>query len=375
MAPTPETFDPYLHWLGIPPTTRPLHHYLLLGLETFEADPARITAAADQRMTLIRQYQSGPRGAFTHKLLNDLATARICLLSPAHKAAYDQALHQALYPPVPTAAAPAPRRRKLEEVMPPGWTGSEPPLPPPVAPVAAVPSYQHYGEETEAAPVKSSSSKIMVLSLGAMILLVAIIGGAGMWLANQPAQADRDRPVVATQVGEEVDPSEIKSDSVVPVNVEAKAVETRPTPDFPNKAVVLMQEGSGEVNLSPATAALTGQVTREVVGTSDVLSQWISPNDIAEWQFNLVKPGFFELELQYTAGAAIRGKQANVILDDETKRFSLRESDGEGKLVRDSHIVVLKRSGKHKLSLHPAQPWAEGAWQLSNVRLVPATGP
>jgi len=366
MAGKTESFDPYQHWLGIPTTARPLHHYLLLGLNTFEADAAKISAAADERMTLIRQYQAGPRGSYTNKLLNELATARICLLSPASNAVYDQSLHQALFPPVPEAAAPPPRRRKLEEVMPPGWTGNEPPA------VMAPPQPQRYDlpppqtEETFAEPAavnRSQSPMLAVAGLSALILLVGVLGALAIWRMSSSVD-NRVPPVVATKIGEEVDPKEEKEPVVEePVKI---------APPTPTKGVVLMQEGSGEVNLSPSTATLTGQVQREVVGTSDVLSQWVSPADVAEWNFSLVKPGFFELELQYTAGAAIRGKQATISHDQESKRFSLRESESEGKVVRDSHIIAIKRSGKHTLSFRPEQVWPEGAMQLISIRLVPA---
>ena len=32
----PSGFDPYHHWLGIPPEEQPLHHYRLLGIRVFE---------------------------------------------------------------------------------------------------------------------------------------------------------------------------------------------------------------------------------------------------------------------------------------------------------------------------------------------------
>src|SRR5438552_41742 len=85
-------FDPYRDWLGIEPHELPADHYRLLGLARFEADPARITSAADERMALVRSFQTGPRGASTQKLLNELATARVCLQNAQSKAAYDAAL-------------------------------------------------------------------------------------------------------------------------------------------------------------------------------------------------------------------------------------------------------------------------------------------
>lgn len=85
-------FDPYRKWLGIPQKDQPPHHYRLLGLELFESDADLIEGAADKQMSHVRQYQSGQHAAEAAKLLNELATARLCLLKPSTKKAYDAKL-------------------------------------------------------------------------------------------------------------------------------------------------------------------------------------------------------------------------------------------------------------------------------------------
>src|SRR5688572_24758905 len=101
----PDSFDPYLNWLGIEPHERPLDHYRLLGLARFESRREVIQAAADQRMAYIRSFQAGPRVAHTQKLLNELATAKLCLLDPTGKAGYDASL-QARHAPPPQPPLP-----------------------------------------------------------------------------------------------------------------------------------------------------------------------------------------------------------------------------------------------------------------------------
>jgi cytoskeletal protein RodZ len=87
-----QPFDPYYQWLGIPPRLQPPHHYRLLGLEVFESNPAVIEAAADRQMTHVRAYQLGPYSNWSQLLLNELSSAKICLLTPGRKAAYDTEL-------------------------------------------------------------------------------------------------------------------------------------------------------------------------------------------------------------------------------------------------------------------------------------------
>ena len=94
-------FDPYYKWLGILPKDQPPHHYRLLGVELFEGDLDVIEGAADRQMGFVRQYQSGEHATHAAKILNELAIARLCLLKPATKTAYDAKLRQALAPPEP----------------------------------------------------------------------------------------------------------------------------------------------------------------------------------------------------------------------------------------------------------------------------------
>lgn len=109
------SFDPYDQWLGIPPAEQPPDHYRLLGLARFETDPARIAAAADARLALLRSVQTGPRGLVAQKIMNEVAAARVCLLSPERKSVYDKELWQRLatqaraaVPQPPGHAAPGP---------------------------------------------------------------------------------------------------------------------------------------------------------------------------------------------------------------------------------------------------------------------------
>lgn len=104
----PEPFDPYLHWLGIRDPQRPPNHYRLLGVELFESDPEVISNAADRQMAHVRTFQTGRHSAESQKLLNELAGAKVCLLHPEKKAAYDAQLRAELAalaasPPGPSA--------------------------------------------------------------------------------------------------------------------------------------------------------------------------------------------------------------------------------------------------------------------------------
>ena len=98
-----EAFDPYSQWLGIP-EDQPPNHYRLLGVSDFEKDLDEISRAADERMALVKTYQLGKYSDLSQQILNELASARTCLLNPASRAIYDEqlSLSQSEPPPVQT---------------------------------------------------------------------------------------------------------------------------------------------------------------------------------------------------------------------------------------------------------------------------------
>ncbi|NQT12871.1 MAG: hypothetical protein HQ582_08980, partial [Planctomycetes bacterium] len=125
-------FDPYHTWLGIPPEEQPPNHYRLLGITLFESNPDVISNASDRQMLLLRTFQAGKRSTLSQKLLNAVAVAKVCLLNPDKKTAYDERLRRdldeqqatepagmeaQLFDFEPTAASAVqptgPRRRKL----------------------------------------------------------------------------------------------------------------------------------------------------------------------------------------------------------------------------------------------------------------------
>ena len=89
-------FNPYREWLGIPDNQTPPNNYRLLGIELYEADPNVISAAADRAMLFVRTYQTGPHSAESQRILNEISSARVCLLKPDKKEAYDKQLCEQL---------------------------------------------------------------------------------------------------------------------------------------------------------------------------------------------------------------------------------------------------------------------------------------
>jgi len=115
------TFDPYFKWLGIPAADQPPDHYRLLGIPLFVDDRDVISNGADQRMMITKSFQAGKHAGLTQQILNEITQAKVCLLNPENKAAYDAELKQelgAVERPKPNAAAPKPKPRAVAEEAP-----------------------------------------------------------------------------------------------------------------------------------------------------------------------------------------------------------------------------------------------------------------
>lgn len=138
----PDDFDPYLEWLGIETEQNPPEHYLLLGLEPLETDLRLIQRAASRQMSRLEPYLNGEHSHLYWTVIEDLATARNCLLDPGLKSRYDFRLRgdtvaEAEPEPEPVVAPPA---RKEERPKPnPAKSKRKPARPSsPVFPIALI---------------------------------------------------------------------------------------------------------------------------------------------------------------------------------------------------------------------------------------------
>ena len=166
-----EAFDPYLHWLGIRDPQRPPNYYRLLGIELFENDPDIIAGAADRQMAHIRSFQSGPRSAESQRLLNELATAKVCLLNPAKKESYDTTLQAEGVLGVPSGLLGG-FAQPLAQM--PGVVGKVPPPPPPAV----------RSELSPLPPTKYPVVLLAIVVIAAMVvvlvaLVLFVVGGKG----------------------------------------------------------------------------------------------------------------------------------------------------------------------------------------------------
>lgn len=172
-------FDPYHKWLGIPKDQRPPTHYQLLGIAPGETDAEVIDEAAVRQTTHIRAYQIGEHAAHCTRILNEIAQAKLTLVHPAKRRAYDEQLAKAkasqITAQLPMASAvaspPTPTAFSFDE-------SDEPPI-------ARAPRR----DLDVAKPAKGlTAMHWMILGAGGAVVVLAL-AIVGVLLARRPAPA------------------------------------------------------------------------------------------------------------------------------------------------------------------------------------------
>jgi hypothetical protein len=318
----PAAFDPYDEWLDISPEEQPADHYRLLGLARFETDAARIAAAADERMARLRTFQTGPRGAYTQKLLNELAAARVTLLDAAGKAAYDGKLAASLSQLEAARRAQAPR------------PVTQAPAAPPQAPPSPV-----------RAAAKPTAGWQVPLLVGACVLAIGLAtGGFGLSRLNRPDE------------GRASQPKQGRAKSVKPQT---------------SQGPIVTVDSEGGYECLAGLAVLTGELDRFASAGGDTLGPWNAADDEAAWRVQVVRPGFFQAQVTYAGTAAAEGTALEIRVGNRARRLSLRDTGGLSQFETDSLTVALERNGLQSIALRVLSP-KSGEWlRLRSIRLVP----
>lgn len=316
-----EQFDPYLAWLGIATSERPPNHYQLLGLAEFEADATRIAAAADARMREVRSYQTGPRGKYTQSLLNELAAAKLCLLGAATKTAYDAALL---------------RQRSLAQAAVTHFTPTEPVVapPPPVWPMPAAPPGRAAADVTTKPALTEfereaprATSALWAAAAVFFLLIIVAVGYAGYRVL-------RPRTNAPTPIAESEPTSPIPMPEVVAEDA----------------SVVILQEGSGDLNFPCSIAELGEGLERVDQQGQTYIQGWTAESAAARWRFKVVRPAIFQVQMVYTAQNT--GSAAwRLTVGEESKSREVSPSQSEGATVAEEFFWRVPRGGEQTLEL------------------------
>lgn len=242
-------FDPYYKWLGIPASEQPPNHYRLLGIELFEEDPDVITAAADRQMGHVKAFATGPYGAHSQLLLNELSKARVCLLNPKLKPIYDKQLAKLRSEKLKAIAAAKAQAERANQRQ-----SSSTPQPTPQRVAHSKPSDSTMALEmlatTHASPVsrKSRKKKSPVLTYGITLLI------SGALLAGLLYYAKINAPPPVEQTAQNDEPVDsVTEPDPDPAPVELETLDSEPPqPDPPvDRPDVTDSDGQPPVQRNP----------------------------------------------------------------------------------------------------------------------------
>ncbi len=305
-----DQFDPYRKWLGIAPKDQPPHHYRLLGIDPFEDDREVIDSAANRVMTYLKELATGDDAADSQRIMNEVMQARLCLLNPQRKAAYDDELRERLstnQPPPPRVTPPSTKPQ----------TTNEPSLPTPVAIVATSPI-----------PKQHASVNWVVIAVGGGVILLAAVVLIVVAFALRDGQrgetelAEGQSDTRKAGVPEPVD--EIESKQVVPAKalLSDKPLEAALSPKEPERhapADVPSKDAPGEVGVdtkppddAPKAKEMTGRPEQnEQASVASQVVQEPEPVPSAEAQ-ERARPSTLERYREEIAGSTTIAKRVDL---------------------------------------------------------------
>ena len=107
-------FDPYREWLGVEEAQRPLTYYQLLRLNAAQPTPEAIEQAVARQIAGMQEHLKGPRAQLARRTLYELESAKQCLLDPAKRRRYDEALCSGVHASATPAATSTPRSNQQQ---------------------------------------------------------------------------------------------------------------------------------------------------------------------------------------------------------------------------------------------------------------------
>lgn len=142
----------YREWLGVAGTSEIPSYYELLGLRPLEPDTAQIEAAYQRQAGRLAARLSGEQADIAQRLMGELAEARLTLLTPTAKRAYDAALANAAGPVATTTPAATPASQAASPApMTPQHGGPYPAMPQAMPVQQPAPGYPYGGYPAQAA--------------------------------------------------------------------------------------------------------------------------------------------------------------------------------------------------------------------------------
>ncbi len=142
----------------------------------------------------------------------------------------------------------------------------------------------------------------------------------------------------------------------------------RPNADYTPDA----QDKQGNVLLPGKTAVIHGVMLRfEPLPHKNTLGFWTRADDWASWDFQIDRPGTFELEILQGCGPGSGGSQVDFSIGDQTVTTTVEPTRGfQDFVARRIGKVQLDRPGRYTLAVKPRSKPGAAVMDLRQVRLL-----
>jgi len=312
-----------------------------------------IAEAADQRMILVRSFQTGPRGSYTQQLLNELTAAKLCLLDPNTKTTYDAVLEGQLAAnidkdPNSLEAPPIadPRRAKSH---------STDVTPPPL------PSEQTQPQEKSAVRRKSSwfsiRSWVPIVAVASVIVIAIVVWAVGTSFAKQKKKID----VVLT--------SKARLNSLKNQDNKLDKSDGGLTDD---EGITIVQEGDGSFNFPASIATIHGKNARlDNHDGNGLITNWSTKDDWLSWRFNVVKGGIFRVQVTYLIEKSSSGGRFFIAVGDQEKSLDVQVSESPSQFVTDEFYLLVKNRGTNHVEMRALEIAGGKLLTLKDIRFSP----
>lgn len=149
----------------------------------------------------------------------------------------------------------------------------------------------------------------------------------------------------------------------------AGAQMTRPNTQFEPDT----QAADGTITLPARTAEVHGVMVRyEPLPHKNTIGYWVRTDDWVSWDFQVNKPGEFQLEILQGCGAGSGGSQVDFTVAEQTVKTVVEETGGfQNFAARQIGKVKLAAPGRYTLSVKPRTRPGPAVMDLRQVRLAP----
>jgi arylsulfatase A-like enzyme len=128
----------------------------------------------------------------------------------------------------------------------------------------------------------------------------------------------------------------------------------------------------GDIRLHARDARIHGQRLRyEPQPNKNVLGYWTNADDWAEWEFDVQKPGVYEVEVQQGCGKGNGGAKVAVKVSGQTLTFEVQDTGHFQQMIQRVIGEVELTGGMHSLAVKPQSKPGKAVMDLRRVVLRP----